>query len=134
MMCWLVWRPARVRGFCQLGRLPNIEVEDNVTSYLEWANGATWVFITSTGEAPGSNRFEIVGERGKVVLENNKITFIRNEVSMLQFSKTSKAGFAKPDAWNIDVPYDSTGGQHYEITQNFIDAIIDGSPLTAPAA
>ena len=92
------------------------------------------MFITSTGETPGSNRLEIVGERGKVVLENNKISFVRNEVSMLQFSKTSKAGFARPEAWNIEVPYDSAGGQHYEITQNFVDAILDGSPLIAPAA
>ena len=134
MISWLIGRPARVRGFCQLGRFHSIEVEDNVTAYLEWPNGATGVFITSTGEAPGTNRFEIVGERGKVVLENNKIVFTRNEVSMLQFSKTSKAGFAKPDAWNIDVPFDSAPGQHYEITQNFIDAILDGSPLIAPAA
>jgi predicted dehydrogenase len=134
MMSWLLGRPARVRGFCQLGRFHNIEVEDNVTAYLEWPNGATGVFITSTGEAPGTNRFEIVGERGKVILENNKISFTRNEVSMLQFSKTSKAGFAKPDAWNIEVPYDSTGGQHFEITQNFVDAILDGVPLIAPAA
>jgi len=134
MMSWLVGRPARVRGFCQIGRFHNIEVEDNVTAYLEWPNGATGVFITSTGEAPGSNRFEIAGERGRVVLENNKISFVRNEVSMLQFSKTSKAGFAKPETWNIDVPYDTTGGQHYEITQNFIDAILDGVPLIAPAS
>jgi len=134
MLCWLVGRPARVRGFCQLGRFHNIEVEDNVTAYLEWPNGATGAFITSTGESPGSNRFEVVGERGKLVLENNKITFVRNEVSMLQFSKTSKAGFAKPETWNIDVPYDAVGGQHYEVTQNFIDAILDGAPLIAPAA
>ncbi len=134
MLCWLVGRPARVRGFCQLGRFHNIEVEDNVTAYLEWPNGATGAFITSTGESPGSNRFEIVGERGKVVLENNKITFVRNEVSMLQFNKTSKAGFARPETWNIDVPYDAAGGQHYEVTQNFIDAILDGAPLIAPAA
>ena len=64
----------RVRGFCQLGRFHHIEVEDNVTAYLEWANGATGVFISSTGEAPGTNRFEIVGTRGKLVLENNKLT------------------------------------------------------------
>ena len=134
MLCWLVGRPARVRGFCQLGRFHNIEVEDNVTAYLEWPNGATGAFITSTGESPGSNRFEVVGERGKLVLENNKITFVRNEVSMLQFSKTSKAGFAKPETWNIDVPYETVGGQHYEVTQNFIDAILDGAPLIAPAA
>ncbi len=134
IMTWLCGRPARVRGFCQIGRFHNIEVEDNVTAYLEWPNGATGVFITSTGEAPGTNRFEIIGDRGKLVLENNKITFTRNETSMVEFSKTSQAGFAKPEVWNIDVPFDGSGGQHYDITQNFVDAILDGVPLTAPAS
>jgi predicted dehydrogenase len=123
-----------VRGFCQLGRFHNIEVEDNVTAYLEWPNGATGVFITSTGEAPGSNRLEIVGERGKLVVENQKISFTRNETSMLEFSKSSKAGFAKPDVWNIDVPYDTTAGQHHLLTQDFVDAILDGAPLIAPGS
>ena len=78
---WLGGMPARVRGFCQLGRYHNIEVEDNVTAYLEYSNGAAGVFITSTGEAPGTNRFEIAGTRGRVVLEKDKLSFIRNEVS-----------------------------------------------------
>jgi predicted dehydrogenase len=133
LLVWLCGMPSRVRGFCQLGRFHNIEVEDNVTAYLEWPNAATGVFITSTGEAPGTNRFEIVGERGKLVLENNQITVTRNEVSMLEFSKTSKAGFAKPDVWNVQVPYDTSAGQqHHAVTQNFVDAILDGVPLIAP--
>lgn len=134
MVTWLLGRPARVRGFCQLGRYHNIEVEDNVTAYLEWPNGATGVFITSTGEAPGSNRFEIAGERGKIVSEYNKITFTRNEASMLDFSRTSQAGFAKPEVWNIEVPFEASAGVHYSITQNFVDAILDGTPLIAPAS
>jgi len=134
ILTWLVGAPSKVRGFCQLGRFHNIEVEDDVTAYLEWANGATGVFITSTGEAPGSNRLEIVGERGKLVVENQKNSFTRNETSMLEFSKTSKAGFAKPDVWNIDVPYDTTAGQHHLLTQNFVDAILDCAPLIAPGS
>ena len=134
MLIWLCGRPAAVRGFCQLGRFHNIEVEDNVTAYLQWANGATGVFITSTGEAPGTNRLEIVGDRGKLVLENQKLTFTRNEVSMIEFSQKSQAGFAKPEVWNIDVPFAPTTGQHFEITQNFVDAILDGASLIAPAA
>src|SRR5436853_5040665 len=63
---WLLGMPQRVRGFCQIGRYHKIEVEDNVTVYLEWGNGATGVFISSTGETPGTNRFEICGTRGKV--------------------------------------------------------------------
>src|SRR5436309_1939948 len=94
---WLCGMPSNVRGFCQFGRYHNIEVEDNVTAFFEYPNRATGVFITSTGEAPGTNRFEIAGTRGKVVLERDKLTFIRNEADMIQFSKTSKVGFLKPD-------------------------------------
>jgi predicted dehydrogenase len=134
LMQWICGRPAKVRGFCQLGRYHDIEVEDNVTAYLEWPNGATGVFITSTGEAPGTNRFEICGDRGKLVLEQGKITFTRNEIPMREFSRTSKAGFARPEVWNVDVPYEGTSPQHHEITQNFVDAILDGKPLIAPAS
>jgi predicted dehydrogenase len=134
MLIWLVGAPSKVRGFCQLGRFHNIEVEDNVTAYLEWPNRATGVFITSTGEAPGSNRLEIAGERGKIVVENQKIIFTRNESSMFDFSQTSKVGFAKPEVWNIEVPYETAAGQHQQLTQNFVDAILDGAPLIAPAA
>jgi predicted dehydrogenase len=134
MLIWLVGAPSMVRGFCQLGRFHNIEVEDNVTAYLEWPNRATGVFITSTGEAPGSNRLEIAGERGKIIVENQKITFTRNESSMFEFSKTSKVGFAKPEVWNIEVPYETVAGQHQQLTQNFVDAILDNAPLIAPAS
>src|SRR5882672_1930591 len=82
---WLVGMPARVRGFCQLGRFHNIEVEDNVSVHLEWPDGATGVFISSTGEAPGTNRFELAGTRGRLVLENGKLAFTRNEADMLEF-------------------------------------------------
>jgi len=130
---WLAGMPARVRGFCQLGRYHQIEVEDNVTVYFEYPNGATGVFITSTGEAPGANRLEIAGTRGRLVLEQGRLSFLRNEIPMDEFSRTSKAGFARPDTWQIEVPFDNAPAQHATITQNFVDAILDGSPLIAPA-
>ena len=131
-MAWLFGLPARVRGFCALGRYHNIEVEDDVTAYLEYPNGATGVFITSTGEAPGTNRFEIAGTRGKVVLENNRLQFTRNEVSMTEFSRTSKVGFAKPETWQVEIPFSDAVVPHSILMQNFVDAILDGTPLTAP--
>ncbi|MEW6306795.1 MAG: Gfo/Idh/MocA family oxidoreductase [Verrucomicrobiota bacterium] len=134
LLTWFCGMPSRVRGFCQLGRYHNIEVEDNVSAFFDYPNGGTGVFITSTGEAPGTNRLELIGERGKVVLEHGKLTFTRNESSMIQFSKTSKAGFAKPETWNVDIPVDVQVGEHHTITQNFVNAILDGEPLIAPAA
>ena len=129
---WLCGMPSSVRGFCQLGRYHNIEVEDNVTAYMEYPNGATGVFITSTGEAPGTNRFEIAGTKGKIVLEKDKLHFTRNESDMVQFSKTSKVGFLKPDVWNVEIPIENAPAPHATLMQNFTDAILDGTPLIAP--
>jgi len=131
---WLVGMPSKVRSFAQLGRFHNIEVEDNVTAYLEYPNGATGVFISSTGEAPGSNRFEIAGTRGKVILENDRIQFTRNENCMLEHSKQSKIGFSKPEVWNVDIPFGNAVLPHAILMRNFINAIRDGEPLIAPGA
>jgi predicted dehydrogenase len=129
---WLVGMPARVRGFCQLGRYHHIEVEDNVSIFLEWANGATGVFVSSTGETPGTNRFEIAGTRGKVVLEANKLSFTRNDADMIEFSKAATTGFDKPGTSVTDIPFDNAPAPHAELMQNFVDAILDGTPLKVP--
>src|SRR5437762_3753765 len=120
---WLLGMPARVRGFCQLGRFHNIEVEDNVSAYLEFRNGATGTFVSSTGEAPGTNRFEIAGTRGKVVLENSRLAFAGNETDMIEFSRSAKVGFAKPEARHEDIPFEDAATPHATLMQNFVDSI-----------
>ena len=78
---WLFGMPRKVRAFCHIGRYHDIEVEDDVTAYFEYDNGTTGVFITSTGEAPGTDRLEVTAERGRVVIENNRFLYTRNEYS-----------------------------------------------------
>ena len=131
---WLLGLPARVRGFCQLGRFHNIEVEDNVTACLEYPGGATGTFVSSTGEAPGANRLEIAGTRGLLVLEHDRLLFTRNETDMFQFSKSATLGFAKPEVWNIEIPFANATNGHAVLMQNFVNAILDGEPLIAPGA
>lgn len=131
---WLCGMPARVRGFCEFGRFHQIEVEDNVTAYLEWSNGATGTFVSSTGEAPGVNRFEIVGTRGTLIMEHGKLTFTRNAADMIEFSKTARQGFVKPDAQTEEVPFDNAAAPHTTLMQNFVNAILGGEPLIAPGA
>ncbi len=133
MMQWFFGMPSRVRAFCAIGKRHKIEVEDEVTAYLEYPNGATGVFITSTGEAPGTNRLEIAGDMGKLVVENNRLTFTRNEAPASRFLKKAKEGFARPPVWNIDIPVKPSGGQHAAIIRNFVEAILDGAPLIAEA-
>jgi predicted dehydrogenase len=132
MLQWLMGMPARVRGFVRLGHFHKIEVEDEVTAYMEFPNGASGTFVSTTGEAPGTNRLEINGAMGKLLLENDRLLFFRNEVSMTDLCKTAKLGFQKPDVWKIEIPIPPEPAQHATLTQNFVDAILDGTALTAP--
>jgi len=132
MLQWLLGMPARARSFVQLGRYHPIEVEDSVTAYLEFPIAGTGVFIASTGEAPGTNRLEISGAMGKLLLENDNLTFFRNRVSMIDACRTAKLGFQKPDVEKIDVPFSNEPAQHATIVRNFVNAILDGAPLIAP--
>jgi predicted dehydrogenase len=130
---WIFGMPAQVRAFCHFGRYHNIEVEDDVTAYLEYPDGMTAVFIASTGEAPGTNRLEVAAERGKVVIENDLFLFTRNEVPTGEFSRTDPGRFSAPQTWEIRIPINGHGPQHNGVLANFVSAIQDGSPLIAPA-
>ena len=132
MLQWLLGMPARARSFVRLGRYHDIEVEDDVTAYLEFPNGANGVFIATTGEAPGTNRLEISGTLGKLLLENDRLTFFRNQVSMIDQCRTAKLGFQKPDVEVTDIPFSNEPAQHATLLRNFVDSILDAAPLIAP--
>lgn len=124
--------PKRVRAFCGFGKFHNIEVEDDVTAYVEYENGATGVFVTSTGDAPGTNRYEISGDRGKLVVEDGKLTFWRLRQSEREFNREYKGGFGEPECWKIDIPIKGTATQHKGITTNWVNAILHGTELLGP--
>jgi len=106
---------------------------ESVTALYEYPNGATGVFVTTTGEAPGTNRLEIVGTRGKLVCEGGRLTFTRNEIPADEYSKTTKSSFGVPPVWNVDIPIGGGNGeQHIGIKKNFVAAILDGAKLIAP--
>ena len=122
---WVVGEmPTTVRGFCQYGKWHDIEVEDEVTAFFTYKNGATGVFITTTGEAPGVNRLEISGTKGRLVCENFKLFFIKNEVDSQEYSKTSPLPFTPPKTETIEVELDGKNEQHAGIINNFTNAIL----------
>ena len=51
---------------------------------------------------------------------------------MLQFSKAARVGFAKPEVWHVEIPFENAANPHAILVQNFVDAILDGTALIAP--
>lgn len=128
---WICGMPAKVQAFCHEGKWHDIEVEDDVTAYLEYPNGATGVFITTTGDAPGTNRFEITGDLGKLVCENDKLTFYKLKQGITEHCATCKAGFDKPECETIEVETDGQNEQHAGVMKAFAGKILHGTPLVA---
>ncbi len=132
LLQWMCGMPKRVRSFCHYGKYHDIEVEDDVTAYMEYENGATGVFITSTGEAPGTNRLEISGDLGRLIVERGDIKFLRNRQGTEEFLRTSDKGFEKPENWECKIPIEGTETAHAGIMQYFTNAILEGAEQISP--
>lgn len=128
---WICGMPVKVQAFCHNGKWHDIEVEDDVTAYVEYPNGATGVFITSTADAPGTNRFEITLEWGKLVCENDKLYQYKLAQNEREFCKTSPNGFGKPEMTITEVELEGENLQHVGVLRAFADAILNGGQLIA---
>jgi len=129
---WICGMPVKVRAFMTEGKWHDIEVEDDVTAYVEYANGATGVFITTTGDCPGTNRFEIALDGGKLVVEDNELYMYKLDQFEPEFSATWKGGFGSPKCEKIKVETDGFNPQHVEVLRAFAAHIMRGEPLVAP--
>ncbi len=131
LLQWIGGMPSKIRAFCHEGKWHDIEVEDDVTAYLEYPNGATGVFVTTTADTPGTNRFEITMEMGKLVCENGKLTLYKLAQNEREFCKTAKGGFDQPEYEVIEVETDGMNEQHVGVMKAFAGAILRGEPLVA---
>jgi predicted dehydrogenase len=132
MFQWICGMPNRVRAFCHNGKFHNIEVEDDVTAYLEYPNGATGIFITSTGETPGTNRFEISMEKGKIVYESGgDLTVYKLAVNMREFCKMSPDAYKVPECTVEKPEIEDDNPQHAGVIRSFAARVLRGEPLVA---
>ncbi|MDD4699307.1 MAG: Gfo/Idh/MocA family oxidoreductase [Oscillospiraceae bacterium] len=128
---WICGMPTMVQTHMKFGKWHDIEVEDDVTTYVEYPNGATGVFITSTADAPGTNRFEVTLDGGKLVAEDDKLYIWKLETSEPEFSKTNTLPFSGPKSEKAEVETDGNNEQHVGVLNAFSAAILRGEPLIA---
>ena len=128
---WICGMPVKVESHLHFGKWHDIEVEDDVTTYVEYANGATGVFITTTGDAHGTNRFEIQMDRAKFVVENNKLSMTEYEMTEQEFSKTYKQPFGTVNSTTCEVETDGENPQHIGVLNAWANAILHGGKLVA---
>ena len=133
---WLCGMPCAIRAFCEFGKYHPIEVEDSVNATLFYPNGAIGNIITTTGEAPGIFHLEIAGDKGLLIFQDGVIKVIKNKIGTAEFNRTTTEPWSDPEIEGVyeykeEYPFHLL--QHAAITQNVIDAILDGKPLIAPA-
>ena len=134
LLPWIVgMMPVKMQAHCHFGKWHNIETEDDVTAYMEFPNGATGVFVTSTADFPGTNRLEILGTKGKLVCEGgSRLIFFESETDEREFNQTWKGGFGTPKMTETVLIEKAEAGQHPEILQNFANAVRAIAPLQVP--
>lgn len=128
---WICGMPVKLQAHLHYGKWHDIEVEDDVTAYVEYANGATGTFITTTGDNPGTNRFEITLDRAKIVAEGEKLYIWELPIPTSEFTKTATTPFASQKAEFREVETDGENLQHSGVRNAFAAHILRGEPLVA---
>ena len=128
---WICGMPVAVQSNMRFGQWHDIEVEDDVTTYVEYENGATGVFVTTTGDACGTNRFEIQMDGAKLVVENDKLTVIEFDMPEPEFSRTNTVPFGFVGRHEAPVETDGLNEQHVGVVNAWGGAILRGTPLVA---
>lgn len=131
---WLCGMPSKLHAFCRFGHTHDIEVEDEATAYFEYANGASGVFVGSTGEAPGVNRFDIIGDSGSLCFDGETLWLTENRQPTSEFSRNSRDMFGMPETMRREIVVDRNVMQHALVLSNFVAAITKGTELIAPAS
>lgn len=132
LLQWICGLPVRVRAFVHEGKWHDIEVEDDVTAYLEFENGATGTFITSTADAPGTNRLEIQMDGGRLVAEHGKLTLDKLAVGEREWNSREHANvFAQPPVENLVIETPGENLQHVGVLNAFAAAVLRGEALIA---
>jgi predicted dehydrogenase len=128
---WICGMPERIRAFCEFGKYHDIEVEDDVTAFAQYPNGATGVFVTTTGEAPGTNRLEIVGDKGTLLLQDGKIALTKLNDSVTRIIN-EEMGFASGNPETVEVEVEPIeAAQHVLVIRRFVAAITGTGELVA---
>lgn len=129
LLQWICGLPKRLMAKCDIGKYHQIEVEDEALLIGEYENGATAMFHTSTGEFPGTNRLEIAGDRGKIVMENGILKYWHLHESERECCFSSKKSFAEIPMEYEEMRFKVKGSAHGKILQNFTDHILYGISL-----
>ncbi|MBR5542857.1 MAG: Gfo/Idh/MocA family oxidoreductase [Oscillospiraceae bacterium] len=129
---WICGMPQSITAFCDVSKYHNIEVEDDATIFARYDNGATGTFITSTGEYPGTNRLEISGTLGKLVLENGTLKWWKLKHDEREICKTSKENSTDIEFDYYEITPSEPETAHKGILQNFANSVLNGEELIAP--
>ena len=128
---WFFGIPDKVYASMEFGRYNPFSVDDAVDIQFFHENGFHGTFVSATGEAPGVNRLEIWGTKGRLTLDGNKLIFAENQMDLEEFGKTNQEKFAQVPHEVHEESFDQQVNPYGMVFENFAAHILRGSPLSA---
>lgn len=130
---WLFGLPEKISAKVAFGRYHDIDVEDEVTAMLDYESGSVGLLQASSGEAPGINRLEIIGDTGVISWNDSELTLQEADQSVSEHCATTREMFGMPSFTSQTLDLAVGVNQHAQVIQNFVDSLIKGSRLLTPA-
>lgn len=132
MWQWLFGMPDQLSADLSFGRYNDFLVDDAADIRFTYSSGFHGTMISASGEAPGVNRLEIWGSRGRLILEDGaRLYFDENAVSTEEFAETNREKFATIPHTLREIALERVENPYGELFANFVRHITRGEALWA---
>ena len=131
LLCHLAGPPASAWGVSRRRSQP-MEAEDTANALLEYGNGALGTLAVSTTE-PGVQRIELVGDRGRIEIVGETLSFERFEPPLSEHLPAATEMFEQPAIVPESVALPAGRGDHLDVHEDFAAAIRTGTLPRVPA-
>lgn len=142
---WICGVPRSVFAKAGFGSRRDIPVEDEVTALVDYGEGRTGTFITCTHDLQGTDRLEILGTAGKIIVERSRTATVHryarpekevsdsvpsSEVkSLMSGDHPALEGLVSTESFEESSVW---GTQHSGVLENFARHLLFGEKLLAP--
>ena len=132
MWQWFFGLPDRVYADLQFGRYNDFLVDDGADIQFSYDSGFHGTMVSASGEAPGVNRLEIWGSKGRLIIEDGaRLSIDENEVSTEEFAVTNRIPFGTIPHTLREIPLEACPNPYIEVLDNFARHLLRGEPLHA---
>lgn len=115
------------------GKYNDFDVDDEATLVMDYPGRMTGTFIMSTGEGVPTERLDIIGTKGRILMDASTVSVTRFYTDIEEYAREAQVTSTQELSETTELyEFEGFDSAYQIMLQNFADAVLTGAALIAP--